>query len=199
MPDTFAVQLLDAISPEDAIARLRAASEVVPLSAAILGWDSPEVVEEVRRLGAAAFRCGAGDLRHDGVFLDYRGGTGLDRAAIEESARVAHEAGLEVGLGCTFDIAIAQDLMILDYHCDWMMIVVDSLDPQTLFAEMTRAREVGITSMYAALDLAAEGIAQRYRALRAAVPNGFILTPDLSRIPVENLKLIEALRKAGSR
>jgi hypothetical protein len=203
VPNTFAIQLFApgtspaSIAVEEELARLRAAFEIIPFAAVLMGCHVPEIVAEVRRLGAGAFlwtRTLEFSKDFDGVFLDFAGQAAIDRAGIEALAALAHEAGLEAGAGCTFSPELNDDLLLLDPHVDWIKIEVDSEDPQFLYAVTARAREAGIASMYAALDVCADNLRERYRALRAAVPNGFIVGPDLRGISLDQLRMAALLR-----
>jgi hypothetical protein len=185
---------MTSVSVKEEVARLRSAFEVIPFAAVLMGCYVPEIVAEVRRLNAGAFlwsRTLEFSEDFDGVFLDL---ASFDRAGVEALTAQAHDAGLEVGFGCTYSAEITQDLMLLDAHVDWMLIEVDSEDPQVLYATTARARETGIRSMYAALDVCADNLRERYRALRAAVPDGFIVGPDLRDISLEQLRLAALLR-----
>ena len=70
---------------------------------------------------------------------------------------------------------------------------------EILWLEAQRAREAGVTNLVAGLDLSQdrteEHIGRDYRALQSALPNGFLLLPDLGEIQPERLALLHSLRR----
>jgi hypothetical protein len=75
----------------------------------------------------------------------------------------------------------------------------EGVAPEILWLEAQRAREAGVTNLVAGLDLSRdrteEHIRGDYRALQTALPNGFLLLPDVGEIQTERLTLLHSLRR----